>query len=437
MNKVQAKKLAKSYLVTILNYLSKQKLARYKPYVVGITGNVGKTTTKDYIYTVLKQGGIQVRATQKSFNSEFGVPLTILGEDNPWDSALGWMKIMVKHFFLNYLKENYPKVLVLEVGADAPLDIWNITQVITPQTVVLTAFAENPVHAEFFPDRETHLREKQYLLDALPDSGVIIYNIDDKDMSALAAGHPTSKKISFGKYSRDIQLINTFIAYDDRERPLGLHIVFVIDNVQHEVMLYGVLGSSHAYAVLAAIATGLTFNLHIKDIIPSFEQVIFPKSRLRLFQGKHNSIIIDDTYNASPKATMLALETLQSLKTTGEKIAILGHMAELGDVGPEEHRKVAKYAAEVVHKIVLVGRHNDWYLEGLRDAKFNPEHIFLAQNSEEAIQTLSKSIAVAEGDIILFKGSQGARVEKVVIALLKHNKDKKHVCRQEEEWQKR
>jgi hypothetical protein len=84
--------------------------------VVGITGNLGKTTTKDYIFTVLKEGGIDVRATQKSFNSEFGVPLTILGEDNPWDNVLGWLKIIFKHFFLNLFNEKYPKVLVLEAG---------------------------------------------------------------------------------------------------------------------------------------------------------------------------------------------------------------------------------------------------------------------------------------------------------------------------------
>lgn len=437
MNKAHLKKLAKAYLVQILNYLSKQRLAKYKPYVVGITGNVGKTTTKDYIYAVLKHGGIQVRATQKSFNSEFGVPLTILGEDNPWDSAFGWAKIVVRHFFLNYLKENYPKVLVLEAGADAPLDIWKITQVVTPNTVVLTAFAEKPVHAEFFPDRETHLREKQYLLDAVSQNGVVIFNSDDKDMTALAEAHSTQKKISYGKTSKDVQLINTFVAYDKENFPVGLQIIFVIDNTQYEIILEGVLGNSHAYAVLAAVATGLTFNLDIKIIVESFEKVALPKSRLRILKGKNNVILLDDTYNASPKAALLALETLRSIKTEGQKIAVLGHMAELGEAGVEEHRKVAKLAAEVAQQVVLVGRHNDWYLNGLREAKFDPENIFLAKDATEAIQIIAKNITLSEGDVVLLKGSQSARIEKVVVTLLKNPKDRKQVCRQEEEWQKR
>jgi UDP-N-acetylmuramoyl-tripeptide--D-alanyl-D-alanine ligase len=437
MNRAKAKRFAKEYLVRVLNYISKKKLAKYRPYVVGITGNLGKTTTKDYIFNVLKSGDIQVRATQKSFNSEFGVPLTILGEDNPWDSVLGWIKIVIKHFLLNYLKEDYPKVLVLEAGADAPLDIWKITQVVTPNTVVLTAFAENPVHAEFFPNRETHLREKQYLLDALPQNGVLIYNIDDKDILALTETHSTKKKISYGKHSQDVQLINTFIAYNKDAAPIGLKIVFVIDNTQHEIVLEGVLGNSHAYAVLAAVATGLTFNIDIKTIVNSFEKLVLPKSRLRILKGKNNSTLLDDTYNASPKAALLALETLKSIKTEGQKIAILGHMAELGEAGAEEHRKVARFAAETAQRIVLVGRHNDWYLNGLRESKFDPENIFLAKNSEEAIQIITKNINVSEGDILLLKGSQSARIEKVAVTLLKNPKDRKHVCRQEEEWQKR
>jgi UDP-N-acetylmuramoyl-tripeptide--D-alanyl-D-alanine ligase len=437
MNKVRVKKLAKDYLVKVLNYLSKQKLAKYKPYVVGITGNVGKTTTKDYIFTVLKQDDIQVRATQKSFNSEFGVPLTVLGEDNPWDSALGWAKIIFKHFFLNYLKEDYPKVLVLEAGADAPLDIWKITQVVTPNTVVLTAFAENPVHAEFFPDRDTHLREKRYLLDALSQNGVVVFNSDDKDMTVLAESHPTHKKISYGKNSKDVQLINTFIAYDKENFPVGLQIVFVIDNTQYEITLEGVLGNSHTYAVLAAVATGLTFNVDIKTIVESFEKTLLPKSRLRILKGKNNSTLLDDTYNASPKAAILALETLKSIKIEGQKIAILGHMAELGEAGAEEHRKVARLAVHIADKVVLVGRHNDWYLNGLREEKFDPENIFLSNNAEEAIQVIAKNIYLSNTDLVLLKGSQSARIEKVTTALLKNPKDRKQVCRQEEEWQKR
>lgn len=437
MNKEAFKKKVKQILVEILNWLSKKKLSKYKPYVVGITGNLGKTTAKDYIYTVLKENGIEVRATQKSFNSEVGVPLTILGEDNPWDSIVGWVKIITKHIFLNFFSEKYPKVLVLEVGADAPLDIWKITQVVKPNTVVLTAFAENPVHGEFFSSRDTHLREKQYLLDALSANGTLIFNADDKDMVILSETHKTKNRLSYGKLSKDIQLLTTQIVYDDKKRPLGIKIVFVVDNLQHEIILSGVLGNSHAYAVLAAVATGLIFNLDLKEIIKSFENVDFPKSRLRILQGIQNSILIDDTYNASPKATLLALETLKNMDTNGKKYAVLGHMAELGEAAEAEHFKVGKFTAEFIDGVVLLGKHNDWYLNGLRDGKLDPEKIFLAKDSQEAIEIFKSNFHLKENDLFLCKGSQSARVEKVVVSLLKYKKDKKKVCRQEEEWLKR
>jgi UDP-N-acetylmuramoyl-tripeptide--D-alanyl-D-alanine ligase len=437
MNRAKLKETLKTYLVNILNSLSKKKLAKYNPYIVAITGNVGKTTTKDYIHTVLKEGGISVRATQKSFNSEIGLPLTILGENNPWDSFWGWVKIIFKHSVLNFFIEEYPKVLVLEAGADAPLDIWKITQIITPKTVVLTAFAGNPVHAEFFPNRETHLREKKYLLDALPKNGLLIYNSDDKDMSGLADSHSTQKRISYGKASPDIKLLTTQVDYDEEEKPTGLKVLFVMDNTQHEIYLKGVLGASHAYAVLAAVATGLSFNISLEKIIDSFTRVVLPKSRLRLLEGKNNSILIDDTYNSSPKATQLALESLKQVATQGKKILILGHMAELGSVGEAEHEKVGRLAAEVADAVVLVGRHNDRYLNGLREVKFNVEQIYLAKDSEEAIELIRKNISIHAGDVFLLKGSQSARIEKVTVSLLSNPKDRRHVCRQEKEWQKR
>lgn len=437
MNTKLLKQKAKGQLVNILNYLSKQKLKKHKPFVVGITGNLGKTTTKDYIFTVLKEGGIDVRATQKSFNSEFGVPLTILGEDNPWDNVLGWLKIIFKHFFLNLFNEKYPKVLVLEAGADAPLDIWKITQVVKPNTVVLTAFAENPVHAEFFPDRETHLREKKYLVDALSDRGTIIYNADDLDMSEIAKAHLAKNKISYGKSSKDVQLLSSQVAYTEDGTPEGLKTAFIIDNSHYEVLLKGVLGNSHSLAVLAAVATGLTFGLEMKGIVKSFESMHFPKSRLRILEGKNDSIILDDTYNASPKAAQMALETLKNIKTDSDKVVVLGHMAELGQNGELEHKKIARLAAEVADKIIFLGRHNEWYLNGLRETRFDLENVFLAKDFEEAKHIIHQNIDLKAGEIILLKGSQSARVEKVVVSLLKNPKDRKQVCRQEKEWQTR
>jgi UDP-N-acetylmuramoyl-tripeptide--D-alanyl-D-alanine ligase len=118
-------------------------------------------------------------------------------------------------------------------------------------------------------------------------------------------------------------------------------------------------------------------------------------------------------------------------------VVVLGHMAELGQNGELEHKKIARLAAEVADKIIFLGRHNEWYLNGLRETKFDLENVFLAKDFEEAKHIIHQNIDLQAGEIILLKGSQSARVEKVVVSLLKNPKDRKQVCRQEKEWQTR
>jgi len=199
----------KSWVIKILTKESELVLNKFKPRVIAITGNVGKTTTKDFVYSVLKVGGAEVRAAEKSQNSEFGVCLTILGEKNAWNNPAAWLKLLtvgfVKEYFTLKYKcalKKYPEKLILEIGADHPGDIKHITSFVKPDVVVLTAFQKTPTHGEFFATIEQHIREKKYLVDAIKPGGTICYNADDEVMSKMARsveGLKDVKLISFGK----------------------------------------------------------------------------------------------------------------------------------------------------------------------------------------------------------------------------------------------
>src|SRR5690606_26085163 len=129
---------------SVISWQAKTILSKYKPKVVAITGSVGKTSTKDAVYLVLTNF-FTVRKSQKSFNSEIGVPLTIIGCGSGWNSAYLWLKNILKGFSLIIFKHKYPEWLVLEVGADRPGDIKSIAKWLKPDVVVITRISEVPV----------------------------------------------------------------------------------------------------------------------------------------------------------------------------------------------------------------------------------------------------------------------------------------------------
>ena len=137
------KNILKKIIIYKITTLARLVLLKYKPKIVAVTGNVGKTSTKDAIYTVLSSEFF-VRKSEKSFNSDIGVPLTILGCHNGWSNPILWIKIIIRGIELVVFKNKYPQWLVLEVGADRPGDIKNITEWIKPDVVVVTRFGEVP-----------------------------------------------------------------------------------------------------------------------------------------------------------------------------------------------------------------------------------------------------------------------------------------------------
>jgi UDP-N-acetylmuramoyl-tripeptide--D-alanyl-D-alanine ligase len=433
-------------VVQILSAESRKLLKLHKPYIIAVTGNVGKTTTKDYIYNFLKfKFKSNVRASLKSENSEFGVNLTILGEKNAWNSPLAWMKVILKGFWQIVAVQKYPQILVLEVGADKPGDIRYISTIFKPDMVVLTAFQDSPTHGEYFLNVDQHINEKKVLVSALKKGGVLIYNADDKVFTRLAhekaVKDPTVKLYSYGFNGDQVKVLEASNAYDENSEIIGMKYRFQVEmeNISEviEIRLPGILGIAHSYSIASAIVISVLMEMSKQEIVNSTAKFEYAKSRMRLLNGINNSKIIDDSYNASPIAFQNAFEIISKILVKGKKIGIFGHMAELGTKTNEEHFKTAFDAAQIFDSIILSGRHNDLYLNGLREAKFNLDNVYLCENAHQVNHVIGENDLVGNGDLVFVKGSQSARLERVVANLLVNPHDRAYVTRQEEEWQTR
>lgn len=425
------KDLIKPVIIYLLLLEAKLVLKKKKPFVIGVTGNLGKTSTKDAIYAVMKEH-LHVRRSEKSMNSEFGVPLTILGEKSGWNSPLAWLGILARGLFVPW-SASYPTHLVLEIGADRPGDIKNVASWVHPDICVVTQFGQVPVHVEFFENRDAVVKEKGYLVEALKKKGVFIWNADDHDAREVLIHKTDARKVSIGIHeSADVQATSVTTYGEPIE---GTQADIVAGEEKQHLVLPEVLGKSPVYAALPALAVAQELGISLDIACAALREADKPKGRMRLLPGMNGSVIIDDTYNASPKATEHGLETLASLKGA-RKIAVLGDMLELGEFTRDEHYKIGQVAASKVHRLIAVGIRSRATVEGALDAGMLDENILTCDTSLDAGKELVGILG--EGDVVYMKGSQSVRMERAVKMILAENHDPhKLLVRQEKEWETR
>src|SRR3989344_4175990 len=190
------KNLLKMFVACILALVARAVLHRYRPHIVMITGSVGKTATKDAVAAVLATRFL-VRKSEKSFNSEFGVPFTILDVENPWGNPLAWLSLVKCAVALLLLPNQYPNMLVLEVGADKPGDLARITRIATPDVVVVTRLPEIPVHVEAYASPEEAREEEFSPAYALRAEAPLIVPADDTYALDMTVRTP-ARVISYG-----------------------------------------------------------------------------------------------------------------------------------------------------------------------------------------------------------------------------------------------
>lgn len=426
----------------VLSLEARLVLWRYRPFIIAITGSVGKTSTKEAIAHVL-HGTARIRKSAKSYNSELGVPLTILDLETGWRNPLRWAANLLKGLVTIFYAPDYPDVLVLEVGADHPGDIRRITRWLKPDIAVLTRLPEFPVHVEHFPSPEAVRKEKAELVHALKTSGTFVANADDAYVLALAKTTP-AHVVTFGfSPGATVSGSEFAIRYEQVrgvEMPIGESFTACHGEQGFPVLVRGVVGMHPIYAILAALATGVARGVGFSHMINSLKTYQSPPGRMRVVEGAAKSVLIDDSYNSSPVAAEAALMLLREIKGR-RKIALLGDMLELGTFTNEEHWRIGRLAGEFVDELLTVGKRAALIAEAAKTAGLPEGRIHQFANSEEAGKWLADR--VHEGDIVLVKGSQGSgenaiRMERATKLLMRYpERAEELLVRQEKEWRER
>ncbi len=414
-----------------LRFIARLTLVKYKPAVVGVTGNVGKTSAKLAIAAVLSADR-STRASAKNFNNELGLPLNIIGDFESTEGLGVWFRAVWKGLKNLVITADYPEVLVLEYGVDRPGDMNYLLSVAKPQIGAVTAVGEIPVHVEFFSGPEGVAKEKSKLVSFLPATGFAILNADDKAVVKMRE-QTRAHVVTFGFDPKaELHITNFKDRFDPETGEAGISFKLNYGGSFVPVRIEGVFGRTAAYSSAVAAAVGLVFGMNLVKISEALGNYRGPAGRLRAIPALKGGMLIDDTYNASPRAMSAALETLKDIKAK-RKIAVLGDMLELGKYTMEAHKEIGKLAAKSADILVTVGVRAKFIAEAATSAKMPKKDIASFESVAEAGAWLAER--VKNGDLILVKGSQGVRMEKIVKELMAEPlKAKELLVRQSPVW---
>jgi UDP-N-acetylmuramoyl-tripeptide--D-alanyl-D-alanine ligase len=363
-----------------------QKIARFwrekhNLRVIGVTGSVGKSTTKELIADVLSQR-YRTLKNMGNLNNEIGLPLTLLR-----------------------LGPGYQRA-VLEMGFYVPGEIAHLCSIAQPQVGVVTLVGT--VHAERAGSQEAIARGKAELVQALPPApnGVAILNYDDLWVRGMAA--QTQARVIF--YGMDS---NADLWADDVES-LGLEGIHFRLHYQGEAIHLRVplIGFHSVQTALRAAAVGISEGMSWGEIIHGLT-VSQTQLRLVAVRTESGALLLDDSYNASPESTLASLKLLRELQ--GRRIAVLGDMLELGPYERSGHEIVGASAAEAVDELITVGELSKITVEAAGSAGLAAEHIHWVPEIAQATELLKQMLK--EGDVVLVKGSHSLRMDRIVTAL--------------------
>ena len=403
-------------LQKILRFLARITLQKYQPQIVVIVGSIGKTSTKEAIYSVLS-GRFKTRRNIKNYNNEIGVPLTIINCDSGERSIFKWIKIFAKGILLNILKDkNYPEFLVLEMAADKKGDIKYLMDILPQKllkAVVLTAITS--VHLEFFENINNIFEEKTTPFSYLEKDGSAIFNIDNCDVYKVKE-KIHSRLLTYGlNENADVNVPE--IEYDNS----GLKFKINYKNEIISSELNNAIADYQVYPILAGISVGICFGLKLEAMIKSLKKYEILPKRMQKIKGIKNSIIIDDTYNSSPEALKKAIQALINFSFGQRKIIVLGDMLELGQDSEKLHRQVGEFISktEKIDYLITLGEEAKYISDEALKNNFPKSKTFYFLDKNKIIEFLLGIIK--ENDVVLVKGSRGMGMEKIVENIIENN----------------
>jgi UDP-N-acetylmuramoyl-tripeptide--D-alanyl-D-alanine ligase len=352
------------------------ELERTGAQVIGVTGSVGKTTTKNWVLAVLS-GGRHTEATRGNQNTEIGLPLSILNTDPGFE------------------------VFVAEMGMRGRGQITYLTSIARPSVAVVTNIGDT--HIELLGSRDEIINAKDEIVAGLHTGGTAVVNADDPGAQEILGRHPV-RYVTYGM-SQDADLraesaevTNAGIAYRlaGRLAPEGMRVSLPV------------LGQHQIYNSLAALAVGIVLGLGSEELSAGLRNYRPEPGRLAVVPGPYT--IIDDTYNANPASVAAALKVLSGYPGR-RRYAMLGDMLELGTFSGPAHAESGRLASQSADGLFFVGAYAAAAAEAAREARRGCVE-YAGPNIEAAITAARR--VLSSGDVILIKGSRGMRMERAV-----------------------
>jgi UDP-N-acetylmuramoyl-tripeptide--D-alanyl-D-alanine ligase len=343
--------------------------------VIAITGSNGKTSTKDFVASVLSRA-FRVTKTDGNFNNHIGLPKTILDATSA------------------------DEIGVWEIGMNHPGEIAPLARIAAPDAAIITNIGV--AHIEFMGSREAIAQEKGDLAAAVPASGTVILSGDDLFSDRIA--QRTSAKIIIAGIER-----GAVHAIDIRQSANGAEFT-LLEGAHHSHAVLPVPGSHMVQNALLAVAAGRAFGIPLEECAAGLATAPITQARLQI-KTIGGLQFIDDSYNANPDSMKAALRTLVDMEEGGRRVAILGQMSELGAESASGHREVGETAARLeIDQLIVLGKGASEIAESAREAGL--EASIAAESPEEAAELLCET--ARPGDLVLVKGSRSARMERVL-----------------------
>ncbi len=366
--------------LTALGHLATALRDRHPVPVVGVTGSVGKTMTKEAAAAALG-ARYRVLRSPASFNNEIGVPITFLAQ------------------------EPTHEVAVVEIGFYVPGEIADLCRLVRPRVGVVTAVPDKPVHFSRTPSVEAIARGKAELVESLPPDGVALLNADDARVRAMA--ERTRARVVLYGTAMDAALRATDVRVEDLE---GTRFVVRYRGASAEVR-FPLPGAHLVTSALGGIGTAIALDVPLEEAAIAVATLERPSHRMSVRRAD-GITVIDDAYNASPAAVAAALEVLAAQR--GRRVAALGDMLELGALAADAHREVGALAARSADVLVGVGELAAIAVHEARRSGLAEAHAAL--DTAEALVLLRRLLR--RGDVVLVKGSRALRMEEIVDALV-------------------
>ncbi len=361
-----------------LGRIAKFYKEKFRLKTVAVTGSVGKTTTKDMLYSVMSTQYNTLK-TEGNYNNEIGLPLTA-------------MRLTPSH-----------EAAVFEMGMSAFGEIDYLAEIVRPEVAVITNIGMS--HIENLASQEGIYKAKTEIVNYFDKDSLLVVNGDDKFLTE-AKNFKKFKVLTYGIENPDCD----YLAYDIEN--LG------IDGTKFKTKIYGAEyeihiktpGVHNVYNALAAIICGVHYNIAPKRIVEGIENFALTKMRMSIEKAR-DITIINDCYNSSPDSVNAALKVLSTQKT--RRVAILGDILEMGEYAKDAHYKIGKWVYDNgIDFLIAVGQNAQYIALGAKESGFSYEDVIHFDNTETAKKAVMNYIE--QGDSVLVKASRGMHFELIV-----------------------